>query len=108
MTPPTPGVPQDGLSLTETLDQWSTEGYTGVFVVRAEGHLECRSCNARFSADAAEWDGHDRLEGASDPDDMLLVAAGRCPRCGASATVVLRYGPTASAEDADIVALLKF
>jgi hypothetical protein len=39
------------------------------------------------------------LEGASDPDDELAIAAIRCPQCQASGTLVLNYGPSASAAD---------
>jgi hypothetical protein len=40
-----------------------------------------------------------RLEGASDPADMLAVAAIACPACGTRGTLVLTYGPEATAGD---------
>src|ERR1051325_9100611 len=100
MTSSTPGVPQDR-SLAESLSQWETDGYAGQFVVREFGELECETCCNRVPAREMGWDGVDRLEGASDPDDMLLVAAGRCPRCGVSGTVVLTYGPRGSVDEAE-------
>ena len=40
-----------------------------------------------------------RLEGASDPDDMLAIAALVCSQCGARGTVVLHYGPQSDPRD---------
>jgi hypothetical protein len=40
-----------------------------------------------------------RLEGASDPDDMLAVVAVECRNCGLRGSLVLNYGPTATEED---------
>jgi hypothetical protein len=47
-----------------------------------------------------------RLEGASDPDDMVAVAALRCPSCKTRGTLVLSYGPETSAVDADVLCCL--
>lgn len=44
-----------------------------------------------------------RLEGASDPDDMMAVAAVTCPVCRIDGVLVLSYGPAASAEHADVL-----
>ena len=40
-----------------------------------------------------------RLEGASDPDDMLAVVAVECANCGLRGSLVLNYGPTATEDD---------
>ncbi len=45
---------------------------------------------AAFPIDRVE-----RLEGASDPADMLMVLGGRCPYCGTLGTLTLNFGPTA-------------
>ena len=47
-----------------------------------------------------------RLEGVSDPDDMLAAAALRCPNCGALGTVLLNYGPEAPIDDAEVLLAL--
>jgi hypothetical protein len=47
-----------------------------------------------------------RIEGASDPGDMAIVVAFTCPHCSSQDTMVLRYGPEASAEDADVLVAL--
>jgi hypothetical protein len=48
-----------------------------------------------------------RLEGASDPDDMLAVVALECGVCGVSGTMVLGYGPAASDIDGDVLRALQ-
>ena len=47
-----------------------------------------------------------RLEGASDPADQLIVVPLACPVCGARGTFVAHYGPEASLEEADVLAVL--
>ena len=47
-----------------------------------------------------------RLEGASDPADMMMVVPTTCPECGARGSLILHYGPAASAEEADVMAAL--
>ena len=44
-----------------------------------------------------------RLEGASDPDDMLALAALVCAQCGTRGSLLLNYGPSASPEDAGVL-----
>ena len=48
-----------------------------------------------------------RLEGASDPDDMMAVVALECGVCGAAGTMVLGYGPSATAADSDVLRSLR-
>jgi hypothetical protein len=47
-----------------------------------------------------------RLEGASDPADMLAIVGLRCPNCKTLGTVVLNYGPESPLEDADVLLAL--
>jgi hypothetical protein len=48
-----------------------------------------------------------RLEGASDPADMVAIVALTCPNCGARGTVVLGFGPAGSPDDADVLGVLR-
>jgi hypothetical protein len=48
-----------------------------------------------------------RMEGASDPGDMMAVVAIECPSCQAQGTLVLGFGPAASAEDSDVLLVLR-
>ena len=47
-----------------------------------------------------------RLEGASDPAEMMAVVAITCPRCEARGVLVLGYGPAAAVEDSDVLRAL--
>jgi hypothetical protein len=63
-------------------------------------------CDSESPAGRFEVVAERRLEGASDPDDMVMVVGLRCPVCHIAGTVVLGYGPDASESDADVVAAL--
>jgi hypothetical protein len=97
------GVARDATTLLDVIGAYEQEGFDAQFLVRDGAQLECAVCRARFGAGDADAVALRRLEGASDPDDMLAVAALGCPSCKARGTVVLGYGPTASAEDAAIL-----
>jgi hypothetical protein len=44
-----------------------------------------------------------RIEGASDPADMIAIAAVKCPNCGTKGTAVLGFGPEADEDDAEVL-----
>jgi hypothetical protein len=76
-------------------------------MAREDSMVECATCHARTPANHMVGDHRlYRLEGASDPDDMVAVAALRCPSCGTRGTLVLKFGPEASAEEADVLRCL--
>ncbi len=101
------GYSPDGATLIEVIDALEAEGYTGQFMAREGAVVECATCHTLTPAHQMVG-GHrlSRLEGASDPDDMVAVAAPRCPSCGTRGTLVLKFGPQASAEDADVLRCL--
>ena len=70
------------------------------------GLVRCESCGQTIGADEIAVDEVARVEGASDPADMAIVAAFACPHCDTRDTLVLKYGPEASAADADVLAAL--
>jgi hypothetical protein len=100
------GVARGSATLLEVLAEIARDGFTGQFMAREPdpstqaGRIECASCHEQFSADAAEVSELRRLEGASDPDEMLAVVALTCPNCSARGALVLNYGPVATVEDA--------
>jgi hypothetical protein len=96
---PLAGVARDATSILEVIAAFEQHGFTGQFAVRDGGSIECFTCHHLFDAASAEVHEFRRLEGASDPDDELAIAAIRCPQCQASGTLVLNYGPSASAAD---------
>lgn len=101
------GVPSDNTTLVSVLAKYRQAGYTADFrPVGVEGEVRCNACGttsaARSFTDLAER----RLEGASDPDDMMLVVASSCPSCGAQGVMTLSYGPGAGESDAAVVSRL--
>ena len=98
---------EDGDStLDEVVGQFEAAGHAGQMAARPDARLICFGCRAESAAADVEVVGLRRMEGPSDPADMLAVAALVCPHCGARATVVLGYGPQASEDDADALAHL--
>src|SRR5439155_18865950 len=83
----------DARSLSEILAMYEAEGFTAQFGARPGGRIVCFSCRYEGPATDFELVSLARTEGASDPDDMLAVAALRCAKCGADGTLVMGYGP---------------
>jgi hypothetical protein len=78
-------------------------GFGGQFAARPGGMILCFTCHQESPAAEVGLEALRRTEGASDPADMLAVAALVCPRCGAKGTAVLGYGPEADADDAEVL-----
>jgi hypothetical protein len=93
------GVPSDNTTLLEILEELAAKGYGGSMWITASGKLRCEDCHAEFEPSQVIVRELRRLEGASDPDDMLAVVAVECPVCSMKGTVVLHYGPEATAEE---------
>lgn len=83
-------------TLRGVLGEFERLGYRGQFTER-DGAVRCLACDVRTDPAACPVDRTERLEGASDPADMLLVAGARCPACGTLGTLTLNFGPTATA-----------
>jgi len=92
-------------SLLEVLAELRDAGYTADFAAAAGG-LRCSNCHQVHPPEVAGIDRIDRFEGASDPDDETILVALSCIHCGARGTLVASYGPTASAEEADVLVRL--
>lgn len=99
VTEPVAGVPSDNTTLSAVLSDFEAAGFTAQLIVTEDGGVDCAACGA--TVDPAELDVHEarRLEGASDPDDMMSVVAASCPRCDVRGTMVVRYGPLAGPGD---------
>lgn len=105
---PEPSTYQQGEAetLQDIVGEFERDGSTGQFGARPGGVIICFACRAEFPPAEADVRALRRLEGASDPDDMLAVAALRCPRCATAGTLVLAYGPEAALEDSEVLAAL--
>ena|SRR5438128_23795 len=92
-----------GRTLSEVLARFEAEGFDAQLGARAGGRIVCFSCHHEAPAEDFQLYALARTEGASDPDDMLAVAAVVCPKCGARGVLVLNYGPEATEEDAQVL-----
>ncbi len=99
--------PGDNTTLTEVLALYSAGGFPDVFSITEDGLVECGTCEVKSEADAVPMHSLRRLEGASDPDDMLAVVAVTCPSCGSRGTITTMFGPMASAEEAKVLSTLR-
>ena len=106
-TPPIGGVPTDNTTLVAVIAELESLGYTGQMVPTGNGRVQCSNCDAVSAAESLSVDQRRRLEGASDPDDMMSVNAVVCPACHEKGTLVLAYGPSASEEDARVAVGLR-
>jgi hypothetical protein len=84
------------------LNAAAADGFDQQFMPDQTGDIRCvsgdHSINPESVTPVRSW----RLEGQSDPDDMLMVTSFGCPRCGVRGTITLGYGPQASAIDAAV------
>jgi hypothetical protein len=103
MVPPAPGDPE---TLLDVLAEFADAGWTHSFSVEPPDRVRCGPC--RIVVEPAQLEVHAlrRLEGASDPADMLAVAAVTCAGCDAHGVLVLGYGPDSSPEDAAVLSAL--
>jgi hypothetical protein len=97
-----PGVPSDHTTLSAVLDDYAAAGFGGQFEVTSESAITCTTCGQESAPADLVMSGMRRLEGASDPDDMLSVVAVSCPGCQAGGTLVLGFGPAASPTEAAV------
>ena len=65
----------DGSTLTEVLDAYTAGGFTTQFTVTDDSQLECGACAAVSDPAAVTMSSLRRLEGESDPADMMAVVA---------------------------------
>lgn len=95
------------LLLSEVSDNLDEEGFVGQFRSQPGGMIECLTCHQATPAEEFHADEVTRLEGASDPDDMVIVVPITCPHCQAPGTLIASFGPASSMEDADVLKRLQ-
>jgi len=98
------GAPSDNTTLSAVVADYESAGFTTAFLIRDGGTITCRHCGQTSPARQFSLHSLRRLEGASDPADMVAVAAVHCPSCEARGLLVLPYGPEAG-EDETLVYL---
>ncbi len=97
------GVARGSETLLDVLARFTRHGWSSQFASRAGATVECESCRHTMAATDVPVLELRRLEGASDPDDMLAVVAVECANCGLRGSLVLNYGPTSTEEDAAVL-----
>jgi hypothetical protein len=97
----------EGTTLTEVLEAYAAGGFAAHFTVTEDARIECGACGVVSDPSAVRMSSLRRLEGESDPADMMAVVALTCPACSANGTATLGYGPVSSAEDADVLRALR-
>jgi ribosomal protein S27AE len=105
--PPQTRAATGATPLADVLAMAAQEGFELEFGV-ADGdapddRLRCPNCETDSAAADFDREWSHRLEGASDPADMLHVSALRCPRCGSPGVFVSAFGPAASAREAAVL-----
>ncbi len=99
ISPGSPNVAQDAQTLTEALTTIEAAGYRAQFRASDDAQVQCFTCRSLTHASSIRVETLSRLEGVSDPADMLAVVGITCPLCGAKGTLILGYGPDSTAED---------
>ena len=89
-------------TLVEILNAYAGEGFDADAYAADGGRLLCGTCQSMVSPDHIALHSIRRLEGQSDPSDMVGVVAVICPVCAARATAVLKFGPEASPDEIEI------
>lgn len=102
----TPSMPTD-TPLLRTLGDLAAAGYPSQLIAKPDGAVRCASCGAVVAAGDLHVSRIVRLEGASDPADMLAVVAAVCPVCDDGGALVAGYGPEASREDDEVLRSLR-
>jgi hypothetical protein len=90
-------------TITDVLEGYAQGGFSSSFVVTDDASLECVECSVVSSPDKIKMSSLRRLEGESDPADMVAVVALTCPACSSRGTVVLGFGPMATEQDSDVL-----
>ncbi len=103
--PDDPADPSEAITVTDILASYAAAGYDTQMRVTPDASIHCHACGVDHPPRELLLDSIRRIEGASDPDDLQAVIALTCV-CGARGALVLAFGPSAAAEDADVFAAL--
>ena len=103
----TAGAPSDNTTISTILGDLEANGWKGQFGSRPEGAVLCFTCRAEYPSSELAVEGIRRVEGASDPADMLALSTVTCPQCGTRGVLTLNYGPEGSGDDAAVLVGLR-
>lgn len=100
---PVPGAPSDNTTAVTEIDELRAQGYGADLNVVDGGRVCCPTCDHCDDPEDLDVDVFRRLEGASDPGDMTAILALTCRECGSKGTVMVAYGPNATAEEGELL-----
>lgn len=104
---PLEGVARDATTLLEVLQAFADVGFDGSFQAAPGARVRCLRCNVETVAGELDVLAMRRLEGASDPADMLATVALTCPACGTRGVLVANFGPEAMDDDVEVLRALR-
>jgi hypothetical protein len=96
-------TPSDNTTVVSVLASFEAAGFGPSLFATDDGCVRCTVCNETFDPEQMQVEAIRRLEGASDPDEEVAIVAATCLKCGKPGTMVVGYGPTASAGEADVL-----
>jgi hypothetical protein len=102
LTAPTTPLPED-ISLGAVLDDFDEAGFSATLMATDDG-VVCAVCRSLVDPGDLLVQRVRRLEGASDPSDMLAVVGATCPGCHLDGTLLLGFGPDMDPAHADVLA----
>lgn len=83
-------------TLADVIDVAKRSGFGADFSTTPDARVRCGECGHESEPADVERAWMHRLEGTSDPDDLMAVSALRCPSCGARGLLVMPFGPSAN------------
>jgi len=92
--------------LIDVLNRFHRAGWSANHLATPDGCVRCGNCNTTSAAGSITIDAKHRLEGASDPQDMMYVFGFSCPTCHTRGVIVAGFGPAASEQDQQLIAAL--
>ncbi|MCB9393573.1 MAG: hypothetical protein H6514_07875 [Acidimicrobiaceae bacterium] len=101
--------------MTAVVNAYREAGFAGDFAVEeatqpdgtVRAVVRCGRCASSLDPQRITMHSIRRLEGASDPADMVAVIAATCPVCANDGTVVVAFGPMASAADSAVLVAMR-
>lgn len=94
-------------SLADVVRNYERHGFPSQFAARPGGNVRCLSCRRDHPARWVKLLALHRLEGESDPDEEVAIAALECPACEERGTLALSFGPAGSIEDRLVLSLVE-
>jgi hypothetical protein len=95
------GAARGPATLLEAVASLQAAGYAVEMTIAPGGSVRCGSCGRLVATGDVSIERAIRLEGASDPADEAIVHGIRCPSCSSLGLLVVRYGPSASIDEAE-------